>query len=81
MMSDHWSRTSKVLPNPEILLMSKSVTGKNNILERKRVRKQEKEKKEEEERGRKGEPFYHGNTFSGRKKRSNKKTPRKLRGK
>ena len=49
-MSDHQSRTSKILLNPEILLMSKTVTGENNILKgRKQEREERKGKGKEKE--------------------------------
>lgn len=77
-MGDNWSRTSKVLPIPEILSMSKTVTGKNNILERKRARKQERGKKEEEEKG--NSSIKETLSLAG-KKQTNKKTLKKLKGK
>lgn len=54
------------------------MTGENNTLKRKRARKRE---EGEEERGEKGKQFCHGSSFSGRKKQTNKKTLKKLRGK
>lgn len=58
--------------------MSRIVTEKNRVWERKGARKQGRERKEEEERGMKGKQFFHGNSFSGSKK-TTKKTLKKLR--